>query len=667
MAIAGLEFPVNIPWTRVCVSGDMLDPGIGPPGTTPPLWQSSMALFCYEPPDEYQVHPGRKILYYKLTCTITNYQPQTDQILGQIDWNSLNYTEAQDLGRKLRTSLPCNGAIVQVTVTPPDGDKNLGEYPYFMEVQPRQRLLYEQATDTSERVSRSLEDVQIRKDGGSSDSLEVLDVDQGGGLNVEAFGVGAGGQRAGQWGTKSIGKTDSSNVTTTDSSRESRETLAFTTQLTQMYTMLQSYHLGTNRVFFYLVPRPHALEEPSGFINGPRRLDGIQDFFLVVNQDEDAPLPCLEARLDTGHLTRKDILDYDRSRPSQSLTVELSVPAPAETDTRATRNPVGESPFYNCYDLAQSTSQVLSAPSSYIIEGVTETSDNVAIRGSSTLEISPDRRQVTLTASATSYACYRNSAGDAANHAALGPLDFAGIDIWPETWTIEPARVRRTVQVQFRSETPTRKVGEEQVLALTTRVLRCCPDRRSVLPKIMELVSLERPTAMPTTAATPVVQDVLLEAETAGDTAGQAVEGTPGGGMTARQANELTTQVMSEIERLATGAQDPDGAPARDGALLVASLARATLADPRRQGILNRPAASTGLSEEQIARLAEALNRLPETLSRYDVLATPDAVLETSLDLSPEIIARLRLTCVGVPTADDAGPYCDGGLAADAG
>ena len=102
MAITGLEFPINIPWTRICVSGDMLDPSTGPPGTTPPLWQSSMALFSYEPPDEYQIHPGRRIVYYKLTCTITNYQPQDDQILGQIDWDGLNYAEAQDLERKLR-------------------------------------------------------------------------------------------------------------------------------------------------------------------------------------------------------------------------------------------------------------------------------------------------------------------------------------------------------------------------------------------------------------------------------------------------------------------------------------------------------------------------------------------------------------------------------------
>ena len=58
MAITGLNLPIDIPWERVCVARDMVDPGRGVPAETPPLWQSSMALFRYVPPDEYQVYPG---------------------------------------------------------------------------------------------------------------------------------------------------------------------------------------------------------------------------------------------------------------------------------------------------------------------------------------------------------------------------------------------------------------------------------------------------------------------------------------------------------------------------------------------------------------------------------------------------------------------------------
>ena len=85
MAITGLNLPIDIPWERICVARDMVDPGRGVAAETPPLWQSSIALFRYVPPDEYQVYPGRRILYYKLTCTITNYQPRDQQVLGTID------------------------------------------------------------------------------------------------------------------------------------------------------------------------------------------------------------------------------------------------------------------------------------------------------------------------------------------------------------------------------------------------------------------------------------------------------------------------------------------------------------------------------------------------------------------------------------------------------
>ena len=78
------------PADRHPVGTDLRGPRYGGPrtrrgGRTSPLWQSSIALFRYVPPDEYQVYPGRRILFYKLTCTITNYQPRDQQVLGTID------------------------------------------------------------------------------------------------------------------------------------------------------------------------------------------------------------------------------------------------------------------------------------------------------------------------------------------------------------------------------------------------------------------------------------------------------------------------------------------------------------------------------------------------------------------------------------------------------
>ena len=255
MSLASLNLPIDIPWERVCVSTEMLDPDIGGAGLTPPLWQTSMALFRYVPADEYQIYPERRIIYYKLTCTITGYTAQSKEILGAVDPGHLGLTDVSGVQELLNNFAPCTGAIIQATVVPRETGRKLDEYPYFMEMQPRQRLLYEQATDTGERTSRNLEGLQVRKDGASSNSLEVMDIDTGSSANFQAFGVGGGGSRSGQQGTKTLGKIDSGETTTTDSSREARETLSHTTQLTQMYTTLQSYQLGTNRVFFFLAPR----------------------------------------------------------------------------------------------------------------------------------------------------------------------------------------------------------------------------------------------------------------------------------------------------------------------------------------------------------------------------------------------------------------------------
>ncbi len=51
-----------------------------------------------------------------------------------------------------------------------------------------------------------------------------------------------------------------------------------------MYHLLDSYHLGTNRAVFFVQPRPHTLEEPSGFVRGPRPVEGIQEVLLVFAQ-----------------------------------------------------------------------------------------------------------------------------------------------------------------------------------------------------------------------------------------------------------------------------------------------------------------------------------------------------------------------------------------------
>ncbi len=78
-----------------------------------------------------------------------------------------------------------------------------------MDFEPKKRELYEMATDTKERQSRSIESLTLGKSTGTTKSLEVLDVDMGGsvGVGAQASFAGTGGgfnfssSNQGQWGT----------------------------------------------------------------------------------------------------------------------------------------------------------------------------------------------------------------------------------------------------------------------------------------------------------------------------------------------------------------------------------------------------------------------------------------------------------------------------------
>ena len=74
------------------------------------------------------------------------------------------------------------------------------------------------------------------------------------------------------------------------------------TLISQLYSLLQGYHVGTNRVVFFMQPRPHIQDMKFTFVHGPRRLEGIQEFFLVVNRPKSISGLCVEAALETAHL-----------------------------------------------------------------------------------------------------------------------------------------------------------------------------------------------------------------------------------------------------------------------------------------------------------------------------------------------------------------------------
>ena len=304
-----LSLPTDIPWVRKCVSTDMLDRHLCDE-KAPYRWRSSIAVFEYEPEAENQTYDGMVITYLKVSCTITGYQEDPKEI--GLDRKGLrsyweNSPAIKDYLDVLEAYYPCYGAILEVAVGPEnEKDTALDNYPYFLDFEPKKRELFELVTDTGETMTRSLESVELGKSNTSTNSHEIVDIDKGwsAAANVQYQGVGVGVSGSHQYesGTRDVTQEQNQNVRNSDASQEARETQSHTTQLTQMYHQLDSYHLGTNRAVFFIHPRPHTVENEHTFVNGPRNIEGIQEFMFVVVRPKTVEGLCVEAYLETGHI-----------------------------------------------------------------------------------------------------------------------------------------------------------------------------------------------------------------------------------------------------------------------------------------------------------------------------------------------------------------------------
>jgi hypothetical protein len=69
-------FPVDVPWMPIAASPDMMAT-VFCEGGYPPVWQSSLAIYAYEPSasDLPAELCNQKITYLKVTCSITGFQP----------------------------------------------------------------------------------------------------------------------------------------------------------------------------------------------------------------------------------------------------------------------------------------------------------------------------------------------------------------------------------------------------------------------------------------------------------------------------------------------------------------------------------------------------------------------------------------------------------------
>jgi hypothetical protein len=647
-----LNLPTEIPWERICVTEDMIDPRICDT-RMPAKWQTSMSVYRYVPEEEYQLYPAYRITYLKVTATITGYQPLNKEIQGTINWNGVNVATIPGVTELLNSYNPCHGAILQVAVGP-HGSTNvpLDEYPFFLDFEPKKRELYELATDTKEKQSRSVEALSIGKSAGQTSSMEILDVDMGGGgFGAQASYAGTGGGFTysapnGQWGTKRLNGEESMSTRTTDTAQERRETESFTTQLTQMYHLLDSYHVGTNRAVFFVQPRPHTLEEPSGFVRGPRPVEGIQEFFLVVAQPKEHEDFCVSLRLDTSHLTKTAIMDYERKSVATGIA-QANAPVATEHDIPA-ENIVGARAcfidcwdvHYQCYRTEANDTVTYSAPAGFRIEGYNDLIVEED-HGSTTVTVTPNGQTLNINAHAEGHRCYEGSE--------------VCVDC-PDTIQEWSGRARRQVQVNLVSTEKTKQIGEEEVLMITTRGLCCCadgPDRGNLSEKLVNIRPIPKELTM--TRALTAARTTSTAAAARGHEHGTCEEcadkmtglvPADSGANVIRVANALADHIRVEGLR---SLNDPYATPVDfvDTDFFAKELENKVVQTAAGRRLLATPA-SAHLPEAAVARVAQALGRDPKTLTIRDAMAMRAAELSEATKLPASEINRIRLQALGV-------------------
>lgn len=171
------------------------------------------------------------------------------------------------------------------------------EFPHIIDVEPKTRDLIQASSETGEILTTSKSNIKTNNSFTHTANSET------------------GWKLGSMYGKKDVfnltGELTHKNTETeqdnwsvgTDASRERQEKEGSTTQISQLYNLLSSYHINTNRVQFLMLARPHVLQSTDHrtFVDGLRQIEGTQEFLLIVARPPKMKGLCIEAFLETGH------------------------------------------------------------------------------------------------------------------------------------------------------------------------------------------------------------------------------------------------------------------------------------------------------------------------------------------------------------------------------
>ena len=292
-----LTLPQETSWKRLAVSPDMMDTWFCNK-KFPHRWRSSIAVSAFEP-DPATVPPGLcegTLTFLKVTATITGYQPTPEETRRlYVSFPHVPQEAVEDIARQY---FSCYGALLTVAVFPTPRERvELHSYPHIIDVEPKNRELVQAATETGELLTSSKSNIKTNKSLTHTESTET-------GFSLSAmYGKKDEGNASASLNHKNTESETENWSVATDASRERQEKEGSSTQISQLYNLLSSYHVGTNRAQFLMLARPHVLQptDHRTFVNGLRHIEGMQEFILIIARPPDTPGLCVEVSLETGH------------------------------------------------------------------------------------------------------------------------------------------------------------------------------------------------------------------------------------------------------------------------------------------------------------------------------------------------------------------------------
>ena len=370
-------------------------------------------------------------------------------------------------------------------------------------------------------------------------------------------------------------------------------------------------------------------------------------------------------RLDTAHLTKFDVTDYDRSKPPQTLSVIATGVPPLKDDP--TRVAVPSDPNYDCVESLPRMGmgmdeQEAKADEGYVVEQVIDVVPEEVHRGSTQI-LQPDDRTVTLRATATGGVCYRNASGDAVNSNTLtaggsvlagpigliggGILALTGTDVLAEERSRDPGYARRTVQVTFRSKLE-KKIGERNGLLVTSRLLCCCEPLKNMTAKVIDLallpVTKTVPALTPETPPGPPDPGPLASSTTV---------------LSVREANELQENITEALGRSVSAISNVRARAALDTDYAVSRVREFALTVPRlRQELTKSVDDLPRIGPAAIRRLRDAalpFSPTGEPASRLSIVSTSPSALARALGTEIGTAVRMQVHAFGLGARPELG------------